>query len=243
MSRYRQTQKPLPEIARELRVDALLEGSVARSGDRVRITAKLFQAAPERQLLSESYEFDARDVVAVQAEVARDVATRARIRLTPQEQARLATARRVDPEAYEAYLLGRAYFSQWGVETPAKAKAYYEKSIAKDPTYAPAYASLAELYTGRLWAFPVAARAQARQLAEKALALDDSLPKRTPLSSTRFRNGIGRGGARTAGRSTPIRVTQWPVFGMPNISSSWSASTRRCSKPSAHNGSIRFPRL
>lgn len=175
MSRYRQTQKSLPEIARELEVDALLEGSVVRSGDRVRITVKLFQAAPERQLLSESFEFDARDVLAVQAEVARDVATRARIRLTPQEQARLATTRRVDPEAYEAYLLGRAYFLQYSPEAPAKAKAYYEKSIAKDPTYAPAYASLAELLTGRLWAFPVAARAQARQLAEKALALDDSV--------------------------------------------------------------------
>ena len=175
VSRYRQTQKPLPEIARELRVDALLEGSVVRSGDRVRITAKLFQAEPERQLLSESYEFEARDVVAVQAEVARDVATRARIRLTPQEQARLATARRVDPEAYEAYLLGRAYFSHFVTESALKAKAYYEKSIAKDPTYAPAYAGLAELYIGRLFAFPIAARAQARQLAEQALALDDSL--------------------------------------------------------------------
>ena len=175
MSRYRQTQKPLPEIARELKVDALLEGSVVRLGDRVRITAKLFQAAPERQLFSESFEFDARDVLAVQAEVARSVATRARIRLAPQEQARLATARRVDPEAYEAYLLGRAYFFNYGAETPAKAKAYYEKSIAKDPTYAPAYASLAELLTGRAGLFPVAARAQARQLAEKALALDDSL--------------------------------------------------------------------
>jgi TolB-like protein/DNA-binding winged helix-turn-helix (wHTH) protein/Flp pilus assembly protein TadD len=174
-SRYRQTPKALPEIARELQVDALLEGSVVRSGDRVRITAKLFQVAPERQLLAESYEFEARDVVAVQAEVARDVATRARIRLTPQEQARLASARRVDPEAYEAYLLGRAYFLNYGPETPAKAKAYYEKSIAKDPTYAPAYAGLAELYTGRLWAFPVAMRMQARQLAEKALTLDDSL--------------------------------------------------------------------
>src|SRR5688572_1170576 len=175
VSRYRQTQKPLPEIARELKVDALLEGSVVRSGDRVRITAKLFQAAPERQLLSESYEFDARDVVAVQAEVARDIATRARIRLTPQEQARLATARRVDPEAYEAYLLGRAYFFNYVPGTPQKAKTYFEMAIAKDPAYAPAYASLAELYTGRLWAFPVAARAQARQLAEKALALDESL--------------------------------------------------------------------
>ena len=174
-SRYRQTHKPLPEIARELGVDVLLEGSVVRSGDRLRITAKLFQAAPERQLLSESYEFDARDVVAVQAEVARDVATRARIRLTPQEQARLATTRRVDPEAYEAYLLGRAYFLQYTVGAPAKAKAHFEESIAKDPTFAPAHAGLAELYTGRLFAFPVTVRAQARQLAEKALALDDSL--------------------------------------------------------------------
>jgi TolB-like protein/Flp pilus assembly protein TadD len=174
-SRYRQTPKTLPEIARELRVDVLLEGSMVRSGDRVRITAKLFQAAPERQLLSESYEFDARDVVAVQAEVARDVATRARIRLTPQEQSRLASARRVDPEAYEDYLLGRAYFMRYGPGMPLKAKAYFEKSIAKDPSFAPALASLAELYAGRLFAFPVTVRAEARQLAEKALALDDSL--------------------------------------------------------------------
>jgi len=142
----------------------------------VRITAKLLQAAPERQLFSESYDFEARDVITVQAEVARGVATRARIRLTPQEQERLAaTARRVDPEAYEAYLLGRAYFLQYGPETPAKARTYYERSIAKDPTFAPAYASLAELLTGRLGFFPVAARVQARQLAEHALALDDSL--------------------------------------------------------------------
>jgi TolB-like protein/DNA-binding winged helix-turn-helix (wHTH) protein/Tfp pilus assembly protein PilF len=175
VSRYRQTPKTLPEIARELGVDVLLEGSVVRSGDRVRITAKLFQAAPERQLLSESYEFEARDVVAVQAEVARDVATRARIRLTPQEQKRLASARRVDPEAYEAYLLGRAYFMRYGPGIPLKAKAYFEKSIAKDPTFAPALASLAELYAGREFAFPMSFLAQARQLAEQALALDDSL--------------------------------------------------------------------
>ena len=173
VSRYRQTEKPLPQIARELKVDAVLEGSVVRSGDRVRVTAKLFQAAPERQLFSESYEFEARDVLSVQAGVARDVATRARIRLTPQEQERLASARRVDPEAYEAYLLGRAYFLQYGPDTPAKARAYYEKSIAKDPTFAPAYGSLAELLTGRLGYFPEAARVQARQLAEQALALDD----------------------------------------------------------------------
>ena len=230
MSRYRQTQKPLPEIARELGVDALLEGSVVRSGDRVRITVKLFQAAPERQLFSESYEFEARDVVAVQAEVARDVATRARIRLTPQEQARLATARRVDPEAYEAYLLGRAYFFSYIPGTPAKAKAYFEKSIAKDPTYAPAYASLAELYTGRLWAFPVAARAQARQLAEKALALDDSLVEaHTALGRISQQEWDWAGAERAYRRAIEsIRVTRWRAFGMPVPSSARSGSTRLC---------------
>ena len=178
VSRYRQTEKPLPEIARELRVDALLEGSVVRSGDRVRITAKLFQAVPERQLLSESYEFDARDVVAVQAAVAQDVAIRTRVRLTPQEQARLGTSRRVDAEAYEAYLLGRAHSSK--TPTPAswkRAKDYFEKAIEKDPGYAPAYAGLAELHIHhRPWAGNHSdARLQARQWGEKALKLDDTL--------------------------------------------------------------------
>jgi TolB-like protein len=83
VSQYRQTQKRLPEIARELRVDALLEGSVVRSGDRVRITAKLFQAAPERQIFSESYEFEARDVLTVQAEVARGVVARSMTNQSP----------------------------------------------------------------------------------------------------------------------------------------------------------------
>jgi len=177
MSHYRQTTKQLAEIARELRVDALVEGSIVRSGNRVRITAKLFQAAPERQLLSESYEFDARDVLAVQAEVARDVATRTRVRLTTQEQARLASARRIDPEAYEAYLLARAYSSRTG--GGLKAEEYYKTAIARDPTYAPAYAGLAELYAaGNLmyeFRVPKATRARGRQLAEKALALDASL--------------------------------------------------------------------
>jgi TolB-like protein/Tfp pilus assembly protein PilF len=179
-SRYRQTAKPLPEIARELQVDAVLEGSVLRSGDRVRITTKLFQAEPERQLLSESYEFDAHDIVAAQATVARDVAGRALVRLTPQEQAVLKTVRGVDPEAYEAYLLGRAYFSKDQV-IAIKGKEYYEKAVAKDPSFAPAYAGLAELYAiwgWRLAKDPMASNADARLAtrywAQKTLALDSS---------------------------------------------------------------------
>src|SRR6266571_360175 len=109
---YRQTVKPLPEIARELKVGALLEGAVLHSGDRIRITANLVQAVPERHLWAQSYEFDPRDILAAQGEVARGVARQIRAQLTPQEQARLTTSRRVDPEAYEAYLLGRAYSSK-----------------------------------------------------------------------------------------------------------------------------------
>jgi len=176
---YRQTAKPLSEIARELKVDALLEGAVVRSGDRVRITANLVEAVPERHLLAETYEFDSRDVLAVQGEVARDVARQIRVKVTPQEQARLTTSRRVDPEAYEAYLLGRAYFNKIPAETSwMRAKEYFEKAIAKDPGFAPAYAGLAQLYArtrGSLARDLGANRIQARQWAEKALKLDDTL--------------------------------------------------------------------
>ena len=178
---YRQTVKPLPEIARELKVDALLEGAALRSGDRVRVTANLVQVVPERHLWAESYEFDPRDVLAVQGEVARNVASHIRVKLTPQEQARLTSSRPVDPKAYEAYLLGRAYFYKTRTPTSlARAKEHLEKAIGRDPGYAPAYASLAELYIatsgrGVLTRGPGDARLQARQWAEKALKLDDTL--------------------------------------------------------------------
>lgn len=174
---YRQSAKPSSEMAQELKVNALLEGAVMRSGDRVRITANLVRAAPERHLWAETYEFDSRDIVAVQGKVARDVARQIRVRLTPQEQARLTTDRRVDPEAYEAYLLGRAYFNKipsgWN-----RAKDYFERAIAKDPGYAPAYAGLALVYSrirGSLARDPSANRVLARQWAKKALELDDTL--------------------------------------------------------------------
>jgi len=179
VSGYRETAKPLSQIARDLGVDALLEGAVVRSGDRVRITVNLVKAVPERHLWAETYEFDARDVLAVQGKVARDVARQIRVKLTPQQQARLTTARRVNPETYEAYLLGRAYFSKVPAGTSwMRAKEYFEKAIARDPGFAPAYAGLAQLYArtrGSLARDPGANRVQARQWAEKALKLDDTL--------------------------------------------------------------------
>src|SRR5712691_11723121 len=177
---YRQTAKPLPQIARELKVNALLEGAVLRSGGKVRITVNVVQAAPERHLWAESYEFDQRDVLAVQGEVARGVARQIRVRLMPEERTRLATSQRVDPEAYEAYLLGRAY-SYKGMARAriswTRAKEYFEKAIEKDPSYAPAYAGLALLYVHNrgFSSRDAEERLQVRQWAEKALKLDDTL--------------------------------------------------------------------
>jgi len=178
---YRQTAKPLPQIAQELRVGTLLEGAVLPSENKVRIAANLVQAVPERHLWAETYEFDPRDILIVQGEVARGVARQIRVKLSPQEQAGLTTSRRVDPEAYRAYLLGRAYFYKTSTPTNLKrAKEYFETAIERDPSYAPAYAGLAELYaartgTGLLTKAPKDARLQARQWAERALKLDDTL--------------------------------------------------------------------
>jgi TolB-like protein/DNA-binding winged helix-turn-helix (wHTH) protein/Tfp pilus assembly protein PilF len=181
---YRGTIKSLPEIARELKVSAILEGTVLRSGERIRVTANLVQAAPERHLWAETFEFDRRDIFAIQSEVARGVAHHIRIKLTPQQEARLSASVRVHPEAYEAYLVGRVFTYKAGPrEVWKSAQEHFEKAIEIDPGFAPAYASLAELYvrTGRgtvsrdsrgvYWD----GRQQARQLAEKALKLDDTL--------------------------------------------------------------------
>src|SRR2546426_1276824 len=178
---YRQTAKPLPQIAQELKVGTLLEGAVLPSRDKVRIAANLVQAVPERHLWAETYEFDPRDILIVQGEVARGVARQIRIRLSPRDQARLTTSRRVDPEAYKAYLLGRAYFYKTPTQTNLmRAKEYFENAIERDPGYAAAYAGLAELYAARTGRGPLTrnpkdARLQARQWAEKALQLDDTL--------------------------------------------------------------------
>ena len=182
---YRQTAKSLPQIARELNVEVVLEGSVLRAENRIRITANLVQAVPERHLWAESYEFDQRDVLAVQGAAARDVAAQILVKVTPQEKERLVTPKPVDPEAHEAYLLGRAHLYKAGTPTSwMRAKEYFDKAIEKDPTYGPAYASLAELYiwtggAGSLTSNPTVGASdshrQARRWAEKALALDDTL--------------------------------------------------------------------
>src|SRR2546427_1574601 len=140
---YKDARKPLREIARELEVDAIVEGTVLRVGHRVRITAQLIDAAKETHLWAESYERDLRDVLALQAEVAQAIAREIRVKLTPLDQARFAEVRAVDPDAYEAYLRGRYHWNRRPSEF-AKAIQCFQEAIAKDSTYVAAYAGLAD---------------------------------------------------------------------------------------------------
>lgn len=174
--RYKGSDKSLPQIAKELNVDAVVEGSVQRAGDRVRITAQLIHAPTDTHLWADSYERDLRDVLTLQSEVAQAIADQIRVKMTAQEQVRLAGGRQVNPAAHEAYLKGRYYLEKWSPDGAKKAEEYFQEAVAKDPNYGPAYAGLAETYT---WGVPGlspeegAARAKAAVL--KALAVDDTL--------------------------------------------------------------------
>jgi TolB-like protein/DNA-binding winged helix-turn-helix (wHTH) protein/Flp pilus assembly protein TadD len=186
--RYKDTRKTLPEIARELHVDALVEGAVTRSGDRVRITANLVQGFPERRLWSESYERSSGDVLRLQQDVARAIVDEIRVALTPQERSRLAVARAVDPEVYQLYLRGRFFWNRRTVEGLRKAIDAFERVIERDPGYAPAYAGLADAYIPMAYLDivpPREAHIKARQAALAALKIDESLAEaHTSLAAT-----------------------------------------------------------
>jgi TolB-like protein/DNA-binding winged helix-turn-helix (wHTH) protein/Flp pilus assembly protein TadD len=181
--RYKGTKKGLPEIARELNVDGIVEGSVMRSGNRVRITAQLLHAPRDQHLWAETYERDLGDVLRLQSEVAQAIARQVRAQLTPQQQARFRrSARSVNPEAYEAYLRGRYYLSnQFTMAQPLNmAKSYFEESIRKDPGFALAYSGLADSYVylaffGQGLLPPDRAYRSAKEALRKAVELDDSI--------------------------------------------------------------------
>jgi TolB-like protein/DNA-binding winged helix-turn-helix (wHTH) protein/Flp pilus assembly protein TadD len=177
---YKRTRKPLPQIARELNVDAVVEGTVLRSGDQVRITAQLIQASADKHLWAASYEGDLRDTLALQNKVARSIAEQIRISLSPQEQAVLKSAKVVNPEAYESYLKGRFFWNKRTADGLKAARAYFDQSIEEEPNYAQAYSGLADTYAllGD-WQYavmtPKEALPKAKAAAIKALELDDSL--------------------------------------------------------------------
>ncbi len=187
---YKGARKPLPQIARELRVDAVVEGTVARFGNRVRITAQLIEASSDRHLWAQSYERDLSDVLALQGEVARAIADEIKVQVSQEERARMAPLRRVDPQAYEAYLRGRHHWNRRTDAEIRKGIEYFQQAIAKDPRYAQAYAGLSRAYdTMGTYNFlpPSEAFAQAAAAASRALELDASLPEaHTALGGVRF---------------------------------------------------------
>ena len=184
---YRGMHKSLPQIARELNVDAVVEGTVLRSGDRVRITAQLIRAPIDKHLWAHSYDGDLREVLTLQENVAKDIAEQIRAPLTPQEQAKLKNARPVNPAAHDAYLRGNYFADKRTAESLTKAIEYFEEAIRDDPNWAPAYAGLADVYSAisEYKSVPAhEAHAKARAAARRALELDDSLAEaHTELSN------------------------------------------------------------
>jgi len=175
--RYKKTDKPLPQIAKELNVDAVIEGSVLRAGNRVRITAQLIQGSNDRHLWAESYERDLRDILALQSEVARAITSEVKAKVTPEEQLRLGSHRPVNPEAYVLYLQGKVLSGRdTGPDNRAAIEAL-ERAVALDPKFAPAYAALGYAYAERLfdWEPKDEWKDKAEAAVEKALSLDPNL--------------------------------------------------------------------
>jgi TolB-like protein/DNA-binding winged helix-turn-helix (wHTH) protein/Tfp pilus assembly protein PilF len=177
---YKGAHKTLPQIARELNVDAVVEGTVLRAGDRVRITAQLIDASTDKHIWSQSYEGDLRDTLALQDQVARAIAEQIQINLTPREQAALKSVRVVNPESYESYLKGRYFWNKRTADGLRVALAYFNQAAEEDPNYAQAYSGLADTYAllGD-WQYavmtPKEAFPKAKTAALKAVELDSSL--------------------------------------------------------------------
>jgi TolB-like protein len=175
---YKGIKKPMPQIARELGVDGVVEGSVAREGEQVRITVQLIHGPTDKHLWAESYQREMRGILALQGEVARAIANEVRVKLTPQEEGRLASARPVNPAAYEAYLRGRYHWNRRTGQDLRKATEYFLSATELDPTYSLAYAGLADSYALYNFYDVLPAREsfpEARAAAERALQLDPTL--------------------------------------------------------------------
>jgi TolB-like protein/DNA-binding winged helix-turn-helix (wHTH) protein/tetratricopeptide (TPR) repeat protein len=177
---YKNINRPLAEIARDLNVDAVVEGSVSRAGERIRVTAQLIDARNNKQLWGGSYDEDIRDTLVLQSRVTRVIAGQIRATLNPQERLTLAKSRTVDPDAYEAYLKGRYFWNKRTGEGLRTAIDYFRRAITIDPSYAEAYAGLADSYAvAGDWKYgvlpPLDAFPKATAAAAKALVLDASL--------------------------------------------------------------------
>jgi TolB-like protein/DNA-binding winged helix-turn-helix (wHTH) protein/Tfp pilus assembly protein PilF len=179
---YKGTRKPLPQIARELGVEAIVEGAVQRSSNRVRITAQLVNGATDQHLWAEEYDRDLSDVLLLQSEVAHDIARKIDLELSPQQKTRIARGvHPVIPQAYDAYLLGRYYWNKRTADGLQRAGDYFQKAIEQDPHFALAYSGLADYYAfltllgGPEILRPRDAMPKAKAAATRSVELDDSL--------------------------------------------------------------------
>jgi TolB-like protein/DNA-binding winged helix-turn-helix (wHTH) protein len=185
---YKGVRRPLTQIGRELGVDAVVEGSIMRSGNRVRITAQLIRTATDRHIWAKAYEGDVKNVLSLQALVAEAITDEVKLGLTPAERNRLRASRPVDPEAYESYLRGRYFWNRRDVSGFQKAIEYFNEAIKKDPNFALAYSGLADCDTLlALDTLGPGLMSEAKAAALKALALDDGLAEaHTSLAAVRI---------------------------------------------------------
>ncbi len=173
--RFKDTHLSVPEIARTLQVDAIVEGSVIRDASRIRVHAQLIRAATDEHFWSESYDRELRDVLSLQSDVAQSIARKVEVTITGEEHARLSSARTVDPQAFEDYLKGRYYWSKRTDDSMPKAALYFEQAISKDPGYGAAYSGLADCNSGLAWhgfMSPAEVLPKAYAAAQKAVEID-----------------------------------------------------------------------
>src|SRR6202790_4312235 len=219
---FKGSKETLPQIGRDLQVDAVVGGTVTRGENRVRVTAQLVEASSDHHLWARTYERDLKNVLALQDEIAQDIAEQIRVKLTPKERSLLMQVHAVDPEAYDACLRGWYWWSRFTTEAAWKGLDYFQKAIAKDPKYALAYAGVAEsfLQLGLTVVIPgKEAFPKAREAAVKALVLDPSLAEaHTVLATVKFNNDWDCSGAEAEHKKPPALS---PNYATAHFSYSW----------------------
>ena len=175
VAKYKGSGLAANQIGRELHADYLVQGSVRRASDRVRITVQLIQVRDQTDLWAESYDRELKDMLVLQDSVARTIANQIHVTLTPGQQTRLPSPPKLDPEAYEAYLKGRYYWNKRSADALQKALIYFQQAINKDPAYGAAYSGLADCNSGLTWhgfTSPAEALPKANAAALKAIEID-----------------------------------------------------------------------
>jgi TolB-like protein/DNA-binding winged helix-turn-helix (wHTH) protein len=219
---FKGSGETLPQIGRDLQVDAVVEGTVARGENRVRVTAQLVEASTDHHLWARTYERDLKDVLALQDEIALDITEQIRVKLTPQERSLLMQVHAVDPEAYDACLRGWYWWSRFTTEAGWKGLDYFQKAIARDPKYALAYAGVAQSFLHLRFSDAIPgteAFRKAREAAVKALALDPSLAEaHTVLATVKFNNDWDWSGAEAEHKQATALS---PNYATAHFSYSW----------------------